>query len=110
MKLSLWIYTAAVTVAVLAIDLLNGFLANILHGVFGNKPLPAITNVWMSNRWCCLFLPILFFVISIFLSRGGAATTSQCLVFGAVVTFVIICLIGATALAFAAPFTFIGAH
>ena len=104
MKLSLWVYTTAVTVTAAASRVTFYFASNIFRAYLGNKPLPAFAAVMVEHPWWPLLVPIPFILASIMLCRGEAATTSRCLAFAAIATLAIVLLLGNTAIALVGPF------
>jgi hypothetical protein len=107
MKLSLWIYTAAVTVTAYAVSEMGDLLSNIFYGLFGNKPLPRVTTALVEHSWWALLIPLPFIITSILLCRGQAATISRCLAFAAISTLAVAFLFAFIVLASTCPFIFI---
>ena len=107
MKLSLWIYTAAVIVTVLVVFCLGGIFDNIFHDFFGNRPMPYITSCFLRFKGGAPSIAVPWLIVSGILSRGTSANPSRCLAFGACAILIIVILLGFTAISVACPFTYI---
>jgi hypothetical protein len=98
-KLSIWAYTAAVSITALALSFVWGTYGDFLEGLHYDKPMASLTAALMANPWWPLPVLLPWIIFSIFLCWGDHATVGRCLAFAAFSTLAIVLLCALTAIA-----------
>ncbi len=103
MRLGIWAYTAAVTLAAFAIQLLGESHKSTFFEILDGKPLPGLTVFVLNLGQWFFLLPIAWIIAAVWLSRREAATQSRCAAFAGISTLAITFLLILAMIAYSLP-------
>jgi hypothetical protein len=103
MKLGVWSYSFAASVAALATSLAGFIGGGIYPWHFGAKPLPVITDMLVHYSWTLLFVPLIWIGAAVWMTRRSPSPSAM-FAFAGLATLFISGLLSVAGLALMAPF------